>query len=457
VAIARQRLDSAGWIFVFYQLLLVWAPLPLGSNRPWAWAVLEVWIFVLAAAWVAGRLRGNIPSSDPLRKAWPVLLCAAAWVAYIWFQLLPLPIDILRVLSPEAARWHLAAALPDVPFAAPLTLDRYATLDGACLSTAYALFLALSIALLDRRDRIQTAAFTLVLSGIIQAVYGTVIDTRRPGEAAHGTFVNRNHFAGYLVLCLSAGIGVLIGSLTGAKSASWKQFFRNVLDWMLTRRMVLRLGLLVMVIALVLSHSRMGNSAFFLSLLGVGLTGLVLSRRATRSMVILLVSLVALDLLVVGTYFGARQVIERIAQTTPQTEDRDEVAQHAIEMWKDYPAFGAGLGSYRAVIPRYTSGTGSAYTHAHNDYLEFAAETGVVGVLLLGLMVSMSFLAALRAQYVRVDPLMRGISFASMMGITALLIHATVEFSLQIPAIALTAMLFLALGWISLYRGHGGS
>ena len=124
-------------------------------------------------------------------------------------------------------------------------------------------------------------------------------------------------------------------------------------------------------------------------------------------------------------------------------------------MWKDYPAFGSGLGSFPVVFPRYSGeGTHVAYTHAHNDYLEFGAEVGAVGLALLGLMVSMSFAAALRAQYVRADPLMRGISFAAMMGILALMIHSFVDFNLQIPANAMTFMLLLAFAWISLYHAE---
>ena len=66
----------------------------------------------------------------------------------------------------------------------------------------------------------------------------------------------------------------------------------------------------------------------------------------------------------------------------------------------------------------------------------------------LGLLVLMSFIAALRAQYVRHDPLLRGISFGSMMGIIALMIHSAVDFNLQIPANALAFMLVLAFGWL---------
>jgi len=61
----------------------------------------------------------------------------------------------------------------------------------------------------------------------------------------------------------------------------------------------------------------------------------------------------------------------------------------------------------------------------------------------------MSFAVALRAHYQRGDPLMRGISFAAIMSIIALMIHSAVDFSLQIPANALTFMFILALAWLS--------
>jgi FtsH-binding integral membrane protein len=65
-------------------------------------------------------------------------------------------------------------------------------------------------------------------------------------------------------------------------------------------------------------------------------------------------------------------------------------------------------------------------------------------------MVLMSLAAALTALKRRHDPLMRGMAFASIMGIIALLIHSTVDFNLQIPANAATFMVILALGWIAL-------
>ncbi len=440
---------------MLYLALLVWVPIPLGSNRPWSWAVLEVWVLLLALAWLAGGVLGNISLGPAIRSARPVLICALAWLGYVWLQLLPLPIEILRWLSPEAARWHTVAALKEGIAMAPLSLDRYATLEAACKSTAYIAFFFLGLALLRDRERIRIATYVLIASGIFQSLYGAFASFQSPEGAASGTFVNRNHYAAYLVMCLSVGIGVLTASLSGEKSRSWGQFFRGMVHWIITPKMGLRLLLLTMVIALVLTRSRMGNTSFFIALLVAGTIGLVFSRHATRPTVILLTSLIAIDLFIVGAYFGAEKVVKSIGQTQLQGEDRDELAGYALRMWQDYPVFGSGLGSFAAVFPRYSAGgTPYAYTHAHNDYVEFAAETGLIGISLLGLIVLTSFAAAVRAQHLRRDPVMRGISLAAIMGILALMIHSSVDFNLQIPANALTFMLLLAFGWISLY-GEG--
>lgn len=453
---ARPRADGARWIYVFYLALLVWAPIPLGSNRPWAGAALALAVLLLALVWLAGRIRGKYPQPALLEPARPMLWCGLLWLGYVWLQLLPLPFEVLKLLSPQAAHWRLAAAAPATPGFAPLTLDTYATLEAACKSTAYVVFFVLTLILLQGRDRVRFAAYALIASGVLQALYGTLIRLQSAAQLASGTFVNQNHYAAYLVMCLSVGIGVLIATLSGAKHQSWGRLLRNLLQWIITPKMALRLGLVVMVIALVLTRSRMGNSSFFISLLVTGGIGLLLAKRATKSMVILLVSLVAIDLFIVGSYFGTQRVVERLTQTSAQTEDRGAVAGYVLHMWRDYPVFGSGLGSFPSVFPRYSAeGTLTAYTHAHNDYLEFGAETGVIGLSLLGLMVLMSFAAALRAHFLRRDPLMRGLSFAAMMGILALMIHSSVDFNLQIPANALTLMLLLAFAWISLY--HAGA
>lgn len=438
-----------------FLLLVVWLPLPNGSNRYWSWALLELWVFALAAWWLVEFARGKCHRSPALRAAWPALVACALWLAYVWFQLLPLPVQILGVLSPTAAHWHAAAAWP-VPVAfAPLTLDRAATLDGALKSTAYVAFFALGLAILDRRTRISLAAYALVASGFVQALLGAwAALAGDPGAVARGSFVNRNHFAGYLEMCLALGIGLLMGGLAGHDGErTWRQFFRDALAWIVSSRMQLRLALTVMVIALVLSRSRMGNTAFLSSLLVTGAIAFVLSGRVKKTLAWLLATLVMVDIIIIGAYFGVEKVVERI-ESTEVVEDRVPLALKAFGLWRENPVFGTGLGSFEMVFtPHKTDEMTMRADHAHNDYLEFGVETGIVGMALAGSLVLLSFVAALRAARVRRDPLMRGLAFGSIMGILSLMIHGTVDFNLQIPANAMTFMLVLALAWIA--RSHG--
>lgn len=452
-------------LFIGYLVLLLWLPWPNGSNRPLAWAAAELWVFALAIGWLVSYGRGHVRLRSVPRGASVVLACCMLWLALVWLQLRPLPIPLLQFVSPEAARAHIAAAQPLAPAFAPLTLDVSSGLHGALKSTAYVLFFALALVLLDSHERIKASAYVLILGGFAQALYGGIISLNEMNSIwgtiahpdAHGTFVNRNHFAGYLVLCLSVGLGMLIASLTGNTSRSWRQFARDALILALSPTMRLRLMVAAMVTGLVLSRSRMGNSAFFTALLVAGAIGLVFSKRATRSMVVLIASLVVIDIFIVGAYFGVEKVVLRIQQTTIQTEDRSNVVALALNMWRDFPALGSGLGSFHLAFPKYRSGDLlSVYTFAHNDYMQFLVETGLLGFVLLGLIVTLSLFAAVRAQYLRGDPLMRGLSFGAIMGITAMLIHSWVDFNLQIPSNAMTFMYLLALAWISLNFGRHG-
>ena len=87
------------------------------------------------------------------------------------------------------------------------------------------------------------------------------------------------------------------------------------------------------------------------------------------------------------------------------------------------------------------------YDYAHNDYLQLAAETGVIGLLCIGTLVGLCLWSGFRALCTRRDPLMRGVAFGSLMGILALLAHSTVDFNLQIPANTCTFVILLAFAW----------
>ena len=445
---------------LFYSLcaLLVWLPLPLGSNRAWAWSLMEIWVFVMMAVWCWLYFNNRVALPASVRAARFVLVLFILWLIYVSLQLMPLPPEWLSRLSPRAAEHWAGAGAPG-----RISVDIKATRLALLLSLAYGLIFFLCLALVSNRRRLKTLAYTLVYSGLLQGLYGSIMSLSSLEYnfflkkyayvgVATGTFINRNHLAGYLEMTLAVGIGLMIATLgAGSNSATLKKKLLNALRLLLSAKARLRLALVMMVIALVLTHSRMGNTAFFASLLIAGVIGLALARHAARPVLILLASLIIIDVLIVGHWFGLEKVKQRLQETSIVTEQRDEVYQYVWRQWQDYKLAGSGLGSFYSVFPYYRGrGIAGYYREAHNDYLQFAAETGLIGLGLLGLIVAASMLAALIAHYRRRDPLLRGMSFAAIMGMTAILIHSSVDFNLQIPANAATFMALLALAWISL-------
>jgi putative inorganic carbon (HCO3(-)) transporter len=452
-------------LFWLLLVLLVWIPIPLGSNRVWAWSTLELVVFGLMAIWLVLWAVGSVEVPEPLRKAWPVLAVAALWLAWLALFIVPLPPHWVESLSPEAARMHhLTDAVGVQRATLTLSVDSHASRAFLLKAAAYTGVLFLVLALVSNRSRVQTLARVLVYAALLQSIYAVIMHTTGMrdehfgtiiphADQASGTYVNRNHFAGYLEMMLAIGIGLLIAGLSDRRADTWKKFVSHLLEWILSPKMILRLTLCVLVIALTTTHSRMGNTAFFASLLVAGLIGIALSKHATRNTVVLLVSLVAIDLFIVGSWFGVEKLAKRIEQTTVQdVQEREEPAMYTLPMIRDYGAFGAGPGSFYVTFQRYRPEKITAFFDwAHNDYAQLAAESGYVGFTLMGLIVAMSLGAALLAQWHRRDPLMRGMSFACIMGVTSILIHSWVDFNLQIPANAVFFTLLLALGWISLH------
>jgi len=412
------------FFFWAWAVLMVWAPIPLGSNRPWAWALLEMGILLLAALWLIAVAMGRMTIPVTLQRSKWFLLLLMIWLSYQALYMLPMPVKWVAWISPEAAAMHVLAESLNAGTAdswRTLAVDAHAAMVSWLKSLCYVLGFVMTLAVITTRQRAQQFAYTLVLSAMVMAVFGILMHLAEinidwfgtliaHGAEASATFANRNHFAGYLEMILAIGIGLLIAGLKEYRAQTWKQFFRHFIEWILSAKMRLRLMLCVMVIALVATHSRMGNTGFFSSLMIAGVIGIALARHAARGTVILLVSLIVIDLFIVGSWFGVDKLAQRLEQTTmTDIEVRQDPSVYALKIIQDYPAVGSGPGSFYTVFPRYRGPDVAAlFEYAHNDYAQFAVESGVAGLGLLGLMVAWSLAVALRAQQNDKHRLIRG-------------------------------------------------
>lgn len=454
------------WLFYTLLALLVWAPLPLGSNRAWARALLEVGVFSLTACWFALALAGRVWLTDALDRARWAILVLGVWLTVGLLQLVPLPVGWLQVISPAAAAHWLDNALAwgtPLPAAAPASLDPNASLQMWRLGVALTVLWLLLLVLVRSRRRLRLLAWTLVLAALAQAMLAGLLALRgtawlfiEGNHRAHGTFANPNHLAGYLEMSIALGLGLLIADLSeSAADVGWRRRLRGWVKTLLGRKTQLRIYLSVLVVTLVLTASRMGNTAFFASLGVAAAVGLVAYRSSPRPVLILLISLLAVDILILGSWFGLDRLRERLEQTVITQDARYEVGTHAADYLADYPLLGSGGGSFSAVYPIYREPDSAPmhFAHADNDLLEFQLEYGFLGTIPLALFLALSLFAAIRVLRERSDPLCRGMALASLMGVTAILIHSAADANLHIPSNAALFMVLLALPWIGLTLG----
>ncbi len=446
--------------------VLVWVPLPFASNRIWAGALLAFLVFVLLAGWLLLYLFGKVQVENNIwryaRLPFWLLILVQLWVV---LQIIRIPESVVAVLSPNAYIWHIDSAWLS------LSLDReygkYYLLRGCTYSAGF--FLA--IALVNTRRRVTVLLQVLVFSGTFQAAYGAfmVLSGLELGffvekyvgqNVATGTFVNRNHLAGYLVMCLAAGIGLLLSQLDTSTAPSWRERVRRWLRLMLSSKIRLRIYLAVMVVALVLTRARMGNAAFFTSVGVAGVIALLASRHFSLRAISFLGSLFVVDALILGKWFGFDKLLRRFEQTTPDIEPRQWSNEYSIDYLADFPFTGSGGGSFYGVFPNYQRGESLGFhQHAHNDYLEFAVELGLPAAGVLVAFVSLALWSAYKLQSQRRTALYKGAGFAVTMTIIWATIHSATDFNLQIPANALTFVVILALAFIcrGLKARGGGS
>ena len=442
-------------LFAGFLAVLVWAPLPFASNRIWGGALLALLVFILLAGWLSlfvfGRVQINSNVWRHARLPLALLIGVQLWV---FVQLIPIPRSVVEVLSPQAYAWHIKAGWLSV------SLDpqygKYYLLRGCAYTAGF--FLAL--ALVNSHRRVKMLLQVLVFSGTFQATYGAfmVLSGLELGffvekyvgqGVATGTFVNRNHLAGYLVMCLSAGIGLLLSQLATDTAQNWKERIRRWLQLLLSPKIRLRIYLAIMVVALVLTRARMGNIAFFTALGVAGGLALYAGRLFSLRIIAFLASLLLVDMLILGKWFGFDKLLQRLEQTNPGTEGRRWSNEYSLDYLADFPLTGSGGSSVYGVFPNYQPPDFQGfYQHAHNDYLEFAIELGIPAAGALAGVVALALWSAWKVQRFRHTALYRGAGFAVTMTIVWAAIHSTTDFNLQIPANSLTFVIILALAFV---------
>lgn len=423
-------------LFVLVCSALLWVPLPAASNRVWSTMGWIAFIFAICLFWSLAYLVGRVQISSIFRNCvWPIC-CLAAVQVIVLLQCLP------------GIGW---------------STDIYATFRAFLLGLAY-LGLFLLILQFHSPKRIKILLVLIFASTVFQALYGSmmVLTGLEFGflvpkaffkSLATGTFINPNHFAAYLNLGIAIGVAYLMVNVRKLEGEG--NMVGRTLALMMSGSLAWRLAIIVLVVGLVMSSSRMGNLAFMFALFAAAGAYMLLKRRLVVAWVLLIASILVIDAVVVGARFGMDRLVDGVANAMIDRGTRSSVTEAALPMVADYFWLGSGAGSFYSIFPLYRGDiVGSDfYYHAHNDYLEFLIELGIFGVLALAAFVGFTIKAAYTACTSSRSNWIQIAGYACFMSIVGIAVHSTADFSLRIPAYAATLITIFAVTYCAAY-GH---
>ena len=437
---------------IFWSLIavVVLAALPFASVPAWSWGLIASITGILLIAWSARLVIDGETPPVGLRRIWPFALLFGFTIAWAAVQVLP--------VTPES--WHhpLWRSVNDALGGTgdgSISLNPFATRTALVRLLAYAGVFWLSLQYCRSSRRAWQAVYALAIAGLAYSVYGLIVefsgtkmilwyDKNAYYDDLTSTFVNRNSYATYAGLTLVCASGLLLKILSenfGAY-AGWKEGFRRLLDNGAVRGWVLLVAWITISTALLLTHSRGGFISAYLGLLALCVT-LAMTRQVKLRFAVFVTGLVVVG----GTFFfalGGDITDQRLARALVQTEERPRVYELTLQAIEAAPLLGTGYGTFEEVFRFYRDPSlNNFYARAHNTYLENTLELGLPGAGALFLTIGgLSILTLLGVLRRRRDAIFPCIGFAAT---TIVASHSLVDFSLQVPAVALTYSLLMGV------------
>ena len=302
-----------------------------------------------------------------------------------------------------------------------------------------------------KSDYVQLILYALVFTGTLISIYGLIQVVTgsehvwhfiRPAQYSgrgSGTFINPNHFAGFLGMLFPLSLAAL---LTGRIS--------------MPMRILLGYSALMLLFGIAFSMSRGGWISTTLMLIT-----LIVILGWQKQFRLRSIGLVSIILVIIGLFFiksdFAQDRIGRLSTQGTQEHigSRKELWNAAVNVWKEERLIGVGPGHFDHRFPSHRPKTiQSSPVRVHNDYLNLLVDWGGIGLLLAGVWLGTFIFTIIRSwkysqrtasDFSTKTSNRAAFVLGSTIGLGSLALHSFVDFNLHIPSNAMLASTLAAL------------
>lgn len=431
------RTAAGSTIFFILGAAVVLTSLAFGTVHYWALFVFTLGAALIVVAWSVDAFRTGGWRISRSRLQWPLI----GLFVFGLIQLLP-----LRGSNDAAGISGTAHSL---------SLDPYATRLVLIQIGALVIYFVASLAFIDSPKRLRRMVLIVTAFGFVVAFLGIIQHLISPDKiyglmapkfgSPFGPYVNKHNFAGYLEMTLALPLGLLF---SGAVERDKRLLYLTAIG--------------VMGIALIMSGSRGGFVSIVAEVLFlIAITGFRSIKRTNEPvagpsmlwrgiLAGVMFLLIAFGVILIGGESSFTRLSETKDSNDP-TSNRTTIWRVSLDVIKAHPIVGAGLGAYGVAYTPFDPQNGTARPEqAHNDYLQLAADAGIVGVVLGGIFVFLLFRLGFARRQTD-DIFRRGVATGALAGCFAVLVHSLFDFTLHTTS---NALLFLVLAALATINGR---
>jgi O-antigen ligase len=424
-------------------------PFPYGAVTPGGTFALTGSAFVIGALAFLTR-----PAARRIGAAIvPVTVLAAIALAGL-VQIVPMSMPRLQRIAPVSAMAYadanqILALFHRRPLTTRISIAPSDTESTILLTLAYAVLFCSGAILFSTRTRRRVALTIFFTSTVIHILTSTA--TTPAMERLHGTFINPNHFAGYLQIALAVAFGLI-----------WREILHNqqrgegagdLADRVEKRLIPLVLSVLlwaVIAAGIALTRSRGAILAASLTTVAMIAVAPLHRRRIGSSLAAATIVLILGGILFVASTTGEASLLRFLSSDPHEigSDARTEIWSASLRAFRQSPLLGSGLGTFREAFRRVQpqSVTGLV-EQAHNDFLQMLVTGGWIGAALVTIAFASMFALLFRAWLRQVHREEVAFSLGGIGALLALVLHGLVEFNMSIPAIPATLAVILGLAW----------